>query len=397
MCPDAGSQDPGLDKVLESVSNHIRELAVQQPSVGCCLLDREVRVTSDEETASVGEHDLRINPRFWTSLNSLGKKTLLVHEAIHVVLGHVAEYAPGLDPWLVNVAMDAVDNRIVDSDKTLSLDALPTGIVRVRGEDLSIPAARGANRIITIPGLQKMDWQEIYLVLADQERRKPFSRAQLPDRVETAKSWSSSSTAKGRLQKTLSESKLQGGREPRTPLEKEWAILHRPRLDWKRIIRSRVVQELGLEEYGTKPNTRTQHLYYSTRRSANTFPNISLLVDTSGSISRELLSLFMTYMNQLLVELRVTTQLIVFDQEVVSCALVNPPLVITPDNLGVFGHRGTDFRPAFEAVRPGSELVVVFTDLFGRYPALAPRQKVVWVTNTVGYPVPWGEVVHITA
>lgn len=358
------------------------------------MLDCKIRVSYSEPTASVSINDLGVNPDYWNTLKHVGKKTLLVHEALHIVLGHLDTWYPALDHFASNVAMDAVNNRIISLDPTLSLDSLVGGVVRVSGDTLYIPCS-GPDQFkkLIIPGLEKMDWFSIYLQIKNQleDDQDPglSSYVRLPRSSQEAKE------ARKKVSTILSNSKLVGDHGTSTVLEKQWKELHNKKLDWRKLLQSMIVTELGLDEYGTKPNTRTQHLYYSTRRTKTAYPNISVLIDTSGSINRDELSLFIAFVNQLLVELQVSTQLIVFDQEVVSNVLVTPPFKITPDSLYVYGHRGTDFRPAFDAVRGSSELILIFTDLCGKFPAQAPRQKVIWL-STVDKSAPWGRVVHLT-
>jgi predicted metal-dependent peptidase len=110
------------------------------------------------------------------------------------------------------------------------------------------------------------------------------------------------------------------------------------------------------------------------------------VIDTSGSITTELLELINAELARLAAE---------FEVLVVECDTKIQRVYEYRRIEAVCGRGGTDFRPPFAAAflrkhRP--DLAIYFTDGAGPAPAKPPRVRVLWCLTPEGTrPAPWGK------
>jgi predicted metal-dependent peptidase len=173
----------------------------------------------------------------------------------------------------------------------------------------------------------------------------------------------------------------------------------RPRLDWRHLLR-RFIEQNAVSDYSwLPPNRRYAHMGLILPSLKNQeLPDIVLAIDSSGSVSREALSLFCAEVSAILADFDTRITALVCDAEVrqaLAFTRFDLPLRLEPAGGG-----GTDYRPAFAHVdrlglRPAC--LVYLTDLeCDRYPA-APDYPVLWAAygpESADAP-PFGEVVRI--
>jgi predicted metal-dependent peptidase len=116
------------------------------------------------------------------------------------------------------------------------------------------------------------------------------------------------------------------------------------------------------------------------------------VIDTSGSITPELLELINAELASLAGDYRVT---------VVECDVKIHRVYPYRKIREVQGRGGTDFTPPFKPAflrqhRP--DLVIYFTDGFGPAPERAPRIPTIWCLTPIGErPCKWGRVIQMEA
>ncbi|NDY58566.1 hypothetical protein G3N56_17670 [Desulfovibrio sulfodismutans] len=176
----------------------------------------------------------------------------------------------------------------------------------------------------------------------------------------------------------------------------------RPRLDWRHLLR-RFIEQNAVSDYSwLPPNRRYVHLGLILPSLKNQeLPEIVLAIDSSGSISRDALSLFCAELSAILADFDTRITVLFCDAEVrqaIRFTRLDLPLRLDPEGGG-----GTDFRPAFAKVaelglRPAC--LIYLTDLeCDRFPA-RPDYPVLWAAygpggaGTADAP-PFGEVVWI--
>lgn len=164
------------------------------------------------------------------------------------------------------------------------------------------------------------------------------------------------------------------------------------RLDWRHLLRRYVGQLLEVRPIFSRPSRRFPDLVGIVpgkhRRSER--PRIMAVVDTSGSITPDLLELMDAELRLLSRHYAVT---------VVECdAKIHAVYAYRPLK-SVNGRGGTDFRPPFERgflQKHRPDLVVYFTDGLGPAPDKQPQLPVVWCLVPDGEsPAEWGRIIRI--
>ncbi len=170
-----------------------------------------------------------------------------------------------------------------------------------------------------------------------------------------------------------------------------------PQLPW-RVLLARYMTASARDDYSyTRPSSRRSgEAIFPSMRSGQV--EVVVALDTSGSISEEEISEFVSEVNGLKGQMRARVTLLSCDQEIVGEPREFAPweeLVVDTDSLR--GGRGTSFVPVFEWIdqrdsRP--DLLLYFTDAEGRFPELESPLPVVWLVKG-RQPVPWGQRIQL--
>jgi predicted metal-dependent peptidase len=163
-------------------------------------------------------------------------------------------------------------------------------------------------------------------------------------------------------------------------------------LDWRTQLRRYVGQQLQPRPVFNRPSRRFPDLVgiIPGRRRQATQPRIMAVIDTSGSVTEELLELINAELSKLAKDYEVT---------VVECDTVIHEAYRYRPVTEVHGRGGTDFRPPFEREflrRHRPDLVIYFTDGVGPAPESPPRVPVIWCLVPEGEaPCTWGRGIQM--
>ena len=162
-----------------------------------------------------------------------------------------------------------------------------------------------------------------------------------------------------------------------------------PRLDWSKINR--------------RLAGRPDPLYFPGmgRRGAGV---IVCGADNSGSIGQHVANVFGAEMSGIVSDIR-PSQLIVMwcDAAVTRVDVIDDPENLTSlfadwKTTGIGGGGGTDFRPVFDKIKEMElepDMLVYFTDMYGRFPSEQPPYSVIWASTTASAVAPFGESIHV--
>ena len=173
--------------------------------------------------------------------------------------------------------------------------------------------------------------------------------------------------------------------------------LLQPQLPWRMLL-ARYMTAMGRDDYSL--------LHPSTRREGSAIMpslksymvNVTIVVDTSGSISDDELNNFITEINAIKGQMNARITLHACDNQLSENGpwTYEPWETFTlPDNMQ--GGGGTSFVPAFEwAGRQGiqPDLFVYFSDAEGEFPAGEPAFPVLWLIKGKNK-TPWGERIQL--
>jgi predicted metal-dependent peptidase len=173
--------------------------------------------------------------------------------------------------------------------------------------------------------------------------------------------------------------------------------LLQPQLPWRNLL-AHYLTNLARDDYSySRPSARRgEPAIYPSLRSAQV--NISVAVDTSGSIADEELQEFLSEINAIKSQVQARITLLACDAELAT----EEPQVFDPweklELPGRFhGGGGTSFKPVFKWQQKQDQMpdvLVYFTDAEGEFPEYCPAYPVLWLVKGKSE-VPWGQRVQL--
>ncbi len=384
-------------------------LILDAPFFGTLLMRMPMVRDDKVQTFCTNGREIRYSQPYLDELNDDEVKGVLVHEVLHVAMGHLWRMDQR-NPKLWNKATDYAVNDILDQyARECSEQGRPVPW-RLREDWLLDPKYKG------------MSSEEIYARLSQEKEEGgggggggggkggddddgPTSPGEFEapkDTKEGAKDgevparelpgdWEISVT------QAQTAAKMQGmcpGAVGR--LVKE---LVAPKVSWQEVLRE-FVRRASRDDYAwTKPNRRyTGAGFILPSLFSERMGKIAVAVDTSGSIDQGLLAEFQSEVQATLDEcLPEAIEVIVCDAAVHAIQNFEPGDTV---EIAAKGGGGTDFRPVFTHLEnPEAEepvCLVFFTDLMGSFPEKEPDYPVLWAAYRSGSIVPpFGEKVEV--
>ncbi len=366
-----------FDKALQEARAFLR---VAGPFFAGLLGTGGVASDSKIPTACVNEAGLiRINPDFFLSLGVTERATLLAHEIMHPAWG-VFWRAKTLehDALLSNIAHDHVVNLIISNSYPgwavpgWLCDERFGGMSYEEVYELVKKESRGGGRQKTIPG----PGQDVLPEgggLIDIHKEEAQWRERVIGAFQAARAMGS------------------------VPSEIERAVSEMldPEVDWRDKLVQAVSDELGrmVIDWGC-PGRRSDGVGVHTPAESSLGHDVSVAVDTSGSISAENLKRACAEILAIVEEAGGAGRFLVGD------AAVHKDMLLREfDASGIVGGGGTSFAPIFQHLEEHpTRMLIYFTDTFGTFPEEEPGYPVIWAVyqSAAGRAqVPFGEVVII--
>ena len=174
-----------------------------------------------------------------------------------------------------------------------------------------------------------------------------------------------------------------------------------PTVSWKDEIRLKITGKVGnRREDWSRPNRRRivlNPMIYLPAKQGNGAELVTVVIDTSGSISPRELTAFFSETAAILNECRPKkVQLIWCDYVVQKVDEARSLDELMGHRVGSPGGGGTSFKPPFEYLKKEKlvpDALIYFTDLCGDFPE-EPAFPVIWASITPEKG-PWGETVHV--
>ncbi len=368
------------------VSASMLRLRAKQPFLAALALFARYEVTHQVPTAATDGFTVFLNPDFWAPLSPAEQDGLLLHEVLHAALGHCVRRG-ARHPMLWNIAADIVINAMI---LALPGAALPKG--GLKNDKLAQFSAEEVYELIgrdvaSLPPLQMAD----LLDAAPGEDGETTSSSAMR-RVALDGHWR---TALGRAN-TLARS--MGASVP-AGLGRELGALEPGKLDWRAHLWRYLIQTpTDFAGYDRRFVGRGLYLEALEGQSVR----VHVCIDTSGSISNELMQVFAGEVQSILG----AYPHLICDLYFADAALHGPHRL---EAGGAFPHPigggGTDFRPFFERLErereTGENAVAIYlTDGYGIFPTPAPAMETLWVATAGGLGLeqfPFGESVRLVA
>ena len=385
----------------EKIKQARARLILNQVFFGSAALGLQLKEDEHCSTAYTDGVALGYNP-LWIETLPLPKIEFLVcHEVLHCVLLHPLRIR-GLNHKKANIAADYVINGIL---KRAGLDMPEGGLY-----DDKLSAA-------------DMTLEKVYRLLPDDNNGDGSGDAQDANQGDGNKKsgLADNSDITGEVREPQSGEKPMTNSD-REQLETKWKIETQKAIqaaqtagklsgDFARMIEAAQATKRDIEDClrdfiqrtidndytWSKPNRNLIiHDLYAPRLSGEKIPDIVMVLDTSGSINDKQLGYFAAKLNNVLTEYSTIVHVIYCDTKAYCGEAYEPqdlPIKLKPK-----GYGGTDFRPAFKAVKDmdiDPACLIYLTDGYCDDFPSEPDYPVLWALYGEPRKMPFGDVVDI--
>lgn len=374
-------------ETAKAISESIQRIQGRSAFFSSLALFAPFEASEQIPTAATDGAIVFVNEQYFAKLTPDEQDGLLAHEVLHAALLHIPRCG-GRDPKLWNIAADIVINGMLIKDGY----HLPKGGLR----DLS---------------LERFSTEEVYEQLLQKKKDKQSSSSsddllpETPSDAEKPQSGQTTSQAerheamKRHWQQAQQQAQMQSeGQQIGTGpggFARELDELKPGKLDWRSVLWRFLVQTPN-DFLDFDRRFIGQGMYLETIGGESV--TVLLGVDTSGSISRDMVNLFLSEVQGILRSYpHLRCNLYYTDTKVYGPHRLTAHSEIPP----VKGGGGTDFRPFFKQIpqhRPPWQpsVAIYMTDGFGTFPKTPPNLPVLWVVTPGGYAAkdfPFGQVV----
>lgn len=370
------------------ISKCILQIRKESPFFASLMLFAPIVESQSIDTAATDGKNILINNTFFSSLSSSEQNAVMLHEVLHLALLHVFRMNNrNSEVW--NIAADIVVNDLIDLNTSFTL---PKGAIRdksfrKKSVEYVYEQLIKNNKRLKLYNLDNPD------LLSDRTDVTQTKQIDENEQHEIETYWKDNIQV---LQKSAEINKdkgsIPGG------LEAEIGTVLEPEVDWRTALWKFVAKTPSdFDEYDRRFFYRGLYLEGLESESIN----VSVCIDTSGSVSDHLLEQFMGELKGILRSYpHVKCDLFYADWS------LNGPYEI--DSIEgvpkVIGRGGTSFKPFFNYIKKNNDhfnsnkALIYLTDGFGDFPkdASAPTMWIVCKDGLETNQFPFGDVIRIS-
>lgn len=356
--------------------------------------------TDDVDTGATDGLKILLNPKFFEVLTLEERIFLLAHETLHVAYLHTIRCV-SYNPEVFNIAADYVINlELVDRGFTMIGDLSSRGI-NFKGGLLDRQYAG-------------MSTEEVYKKLMENAQNMPQLPMPdiMPTRAGESKEGSTDSSgknpsegqaieaARAQVQANIAraimvaEMSNQAGSVPAS-IKRHFSDLTKPKVNWKAVLQ-RFVAQLSKDDYSwSRPNKRMLPTYLPKLHS-QTLGRLDFAIDTSGSITQEQFTQFVSEVHSVLRMLKPKEiGVYQFDHKLQGSNVVRKMTDIL--TIPFSGGGGTRPQCAIDEFKSNKALgLIILTDgRFSKSLLTNPKRPVIWVVyDNPRFTPPFGTAVH---
>ena len=378
----------------EKINKARTRLLIDSMFFGSIAMRLELIPDCSIPTMFINSKAIKYNPDFVDGLSMYELIGCLAHEILHVAGGH---------PWrendrdhtLFSMAGDYVINDILLTDKF----SLPAGCLYDKR-------------------FSGMSVEEVYTVLKKEKEEQQKEEQQKDDNsgddnsgddknkntdiggcgdYESETDSIESKENEIQWKQIISQAHLLSKGSIPAGLDRMIQSFINPETPWSVLLRDFVSRTAKNDYTWTRPNTRYSRLkFILPSLISDELPKIVIGIDTSGSISQELLDLFAAEVSSIFNDYDATIEVIYCDYVIHGIETYTKsdlPLKLSPKGGG-----GTSFRPVFDYIENSGDIpacLIYFTDLCGSFPEKEPDYPVLWISTSGLDRVPFGDVIKI--
>ena len=373
---------------------------------GSLMLFAEIETSKSLSTAATDGKKIFFNEKFLKSLSSSQQNALMLHEVLHMALLHVTR-RQGRDPHIWNIAADIVVNDLILRNTSFKL---PDGaIIDNKFQDKSVEYIYEIllktkkyekydlmiNDILH-PGSGNQEKEEEGKSEIENETTIQLSEEEI-DEIESF--WRD----KMEILKNADQHQLNNGKGSLPAgIGQEISTILEPEVDWRHAL-WKYVGKTPADFDDLDRRFIYKGLYLESLLTEAV--EVSVCIDTSGSVSDELLKQFAGELKGILRSYpNVKCSLFYAD-----CALNGPYEIDRIEQMPkAVGRGGTSFVPFFDYLKKhnqensllgNNKISIYFTDGYGDFPESEPENPTMWLVCKDGLETdrfPFGEVVRIS-
>ena len=367
---------------------------------GSLMLFAQIEKTKNLPTAATDGRKIFFNEDFLNSLSSKEQNALMLHEVLHMALLHVTR-RQSRDPHIWNIAADIVVNNLIERNTSFPL---PEGaITDNRFQDKSVEyiyeallKSKKKYKLVITDILEPSNANSDESKKDSNDVMEPLSQEET-DEIESF--WKD----KMEILKNSSEHQLSNGKGSLPAgIEQEISTILEPEVDWRHAL-WKYVGKTPADFDDLDRRFIYKGLYLESLLTEAV--EVSVCIDTSGSVSDELLKQFAGELKGILRSYpNVKCSLFFADTN-----LVGPYEIDRIEQMPkAVGGGGTSFVPFFNYLKKHGEensllgnnkLSIYFTDGYGDFPSQEPNNPTMWLVCKDGLETqsfPFGEVVRIS-
>ena len=367
---------------------------------GSLMLFAQIENSKKFPTAATDGRKIFFNEEFLNSLSSQEQNALMLHEVLHMALLHVTR-RQSRDPHIWNIAADIVVNDLIERNTSFPL---PEGaITDNRFQDKSVEyiyeallKSKKKYKLVISDILQPSNSNSDEGKKDSNDVIEPLSQEEI-DEIESF--WKD----KMEILKNSSEHQLSSGKGSLPAgIEQEISTILEPEVDWRHAL-WKYVGKTPADFDDLDRRFIYKGLYLESLLTEAV--EVSVCIDTSGSVSDELLKQFAGELKGILRSYpNVKCSLFFADTN-----LAGPYEIDRIEQMPkAFGRGGTSFVPFFDYLKKHGEennllgnnkLSIYFTDGYGDFPSQEPNNPTMWLVCKDGLETqsfPFGEVVRIS-
>jgi predicted metal-dependent peptidase len=349
------------------------EIMSRSVFVSTIALSLEHKITDEVPTAATNGKVILYNPDFIAKLAFPELVGLMAHECWHVAFNHLGRRSER-DPMLWNIAGDHVINLMLLSENY----ALPKdGLHDAQFTDKST--------------------EEVYdIIYNDEDLQKQYALGDNHDLIEDL-SPEEHQDIIDTIVRAQTQSKIAGKDKGEIPSEIARMIdeILNPKLDWKELLYRFLTAKIKDEYTWNRPNRRFMPSTYLPSSYSNGLGNITIAIDTSGSVTQEELTEFLTEIQSIKDTFKPQTLTVIdCDSEIHNVFEVEDCETVM--DLQFNGGGGTSFLPVLNYVNErGTDALVYFTDLYGEENLDEVDYPIIWICTSDHPPNQIGETVYL--
>ena len=321
---------------------------------------------------------------------------------MHVVLKHHPRFEDFKDDkheknrMMANIAMDAVINHsmqkmAIQLPKDVIMPDKSTGMLEKIGDKIFNPKIK----------VEGETWENVYMQIKKQAKETPGGYS--GDLVATDKDKDGKESTgltpeevDDIIQDATNYSKLQG----KLPAELQRILdeVYNTATPWQKILKQNMQSFIPFDYNYKKPNRRCYGLgTFLPQQNKRPSVKIYLAIDTSGSVSQEEMTYYMSEVYTICKQFRILEMTVMFcDAQIHQITKIACPKDI--EKLAPSGYGGTDFIPVFEKMKEfrvtPQDILIYATDGYGTFPQMKPGFQTIWLsTQAEAEHYPFGTVI----